>query len=431
MDEQKLVLYSNTFCFDARNEERIDLRKMIRDASASLEKVILHKNEEPDKEEAGSTILMVKGESTQGVECTLMKNGYFTILLPAFASQTDVALAFALLRAAKKQQPDLRIVDGDPDNLADLSDDNEEETYFYRLDNMANIIEKQDGHVGITGVNHLFHVLPDFIKSKMPDADPKDWTLKTYKKFMSVQWNYEDYAVASPLLIQPPEGEEFRARMLFNQNSFVGICQQVIICSNETESQKITPIDTFFEKTKDNPYIHRLDYAQFVMSKMPDDAWNKFMESMPGKLVTAPKTYLLRWNPTISSFKLEHYREACKCTDGFSMNWSVYEWQKAKKNDQFYMERLGDDGRGMVFRGVFASDPYPGEDWAGRGKQRYYVDIDCFEASPADGKPHITIEELKKALPDIDWDRGHSGQLLTLEQAHVLDDLWDKDSEKE
>lgn len=107
----------------------------------------------------------------------------------------------------------------------------------------------------------------------------------------------------------------------------------------------------------------------------------------------------------------------------------IYEWEKAKKGDCFYMERLGDEGRGIVFRGQFTSDPYLGEDWAGTSKKRYYVDIDCFDASPADGQPHITVEELKSILPEINWDKGHSGQLLTEGQAQKLDELWDSKME--
>lgn len=107
----------------------------------------------------------------------------------------------------------------------------------------------------------------------------------------------------------------------------------------------------------------------------------------------------------------------------------IYEWEKAKKGDCFYMERLGDEGRGIVIRGQFTSDPYLGEDWAGTSKKRYYVDIDCFDASPADGQPHITVEELKSILPEINWDKGHSGQLLTEGQAQKLEELWDSKME--
>lgn len=34
------------------------------------------------------------------------------------------------------------------------------------------------------------------------------------------------------------------------------------------------------------------------------------------------------------------------------------------------MIRTGDDKAGIVFRGVFTSDPYPGEDWVGNGKKK-------------------------------------------------------------
>lgn len=108
------------------------------------------------------------------------------------------------------------------------------------------------------------------------------------------------------------------------------------------------------------------------------------------------------------------------------MNWSVYEWEKAHKGDHYYMLRTGDNKAGIVFRGVFTSDPYPGEDWAGNGKQRYYMDMDCYDCVPADEQSAITIETLEKSIPSIDWRRGHSGQLLSEEDADKLDKLWNK-----
>lgn len=139
-----------------------------------------------------------------------------------------------------------------------------------------------------------------------------------------------------------------------------------------------------------------------------------------------PKTYLLRWNPGISSFKLHDYRRAItRYPDGFHFNWSVYEWENAHKGDRFYMLRTGDDKAGIVFRGVFTSEPYPGDDWAGKGRQRYYMDMDCNDCAPADALPPLSVEELEKALPGIDWRRGHSGQLLSKEDADVLERMWE------
>lgn len=137
------------------------------------------------------------------------------------------------------------------------------------------------------------------------------------------------------------------------------------------------------------------------------------------------KTYLLRWNPTISSFRLDDYREAStQCPNGFHMNWSIYEWENAHEGDRFYMLRTGDEYAGIVFCGIFTSEPYPGDDWAGRGKQRYYIDIDCFGCESPGQKPSLDVETLEHSLPNIDWRRGHSGELLSEVDAEKLYELW-------
>lgn len=420
---EHLELYSDIFAFQAV-ENHIDLKRMIGDAANTLHVTVLHHNIEPDDEEKGRTFLMVKGKSTQGLDCILLKNGVFTISIPEFASETDVLLCYALLREAKKQCESMLIFQNDDKTIADLSEDAERETYFYRLDNMAKVIEQQDDHIGLSGINHQFHIFPEYIKQQQPHAKPQDRTYQAYRDFTSVEWDYEDYPSVDLAKITDPSGEEYTARFVSNRKCFVGVCQKVVLCGDE--GVKITKAEDFLKATAGKAYIHRLDYAQFVLDPMPDEEWKLFMDRMPGDYITRPKTYILRWNPTISSFKLEHYRKACAYPDGFSMNWSIYEWEKAKKGDRFYMERLGDDGKGIVFRGQFTSDPYLSEDWAGTSKKRYYVDIDCFDASPADGHPCITIDELKSILPEINWDRGHSGQLLTESQAQKLDELWDK-----
>lgn len=140
-------------------------------------------------------------------------------------------------------------------------------------------------------------------------------------------------------------------------------------------------------------------------------------------------TFLMRWNPSISSFTLDLYRSILEQCDqngsvGFFLDWSIYEHDQAAEGDQYYMLRLGDDHAGVVFRGSFLSDPYPGEDWAGKGRSRYYVDMTAVHPVGADDPARIPIERLQQALPAIDWTRGHSGVLLTSDQTAVLDALW-------
>ena len=425
----EMTMYANVYCFDA--SDSFDINKMIENAAKVLDAAIMCAEIDPDDEEIQRTTMYIKGGSTQGIETILLKTGVFTINLPYLASRTDVALAFTLMREARKLRPELVIYDGDDKTFADLSDENELDTYYYRLDNMANIIEKQDAHIGVNGLVHEFHIFPEYIKAQMPNASPQEWTYKAFEDFIDIQWNYGDYENFSRATVGSPDGEEFVARILGNNKGFACVCQKVILY-NEKET-KIVPIDDFFAATKDNKFIKRLDYAQFVIDKMPDKVWQNFYDSFDVEPIRSPKTYLLRWNPTISSFKLDDYRDVLsKYPGGFSgMNWSVYEWEKAHKGDHYYMLRTGDDKAGIVFRGVFTSDPYPGEDWAGNGKQRYYMDMDCYDCVPADVQSPICIEELEKVVPGIDWRRGHSGELLSSEDADRLNELWNNIMEQD
>ena len=418
----KNVMNANIYCFDASNG--FDINKMIEGAAKVLDAAIMCAEHDPDEEEIARTTMYIKGGSSQGIETILLKSGLFTINLPYLASRTDVALAFTLMREAKKLRPDLVIYDGDEETFADLSEDNEVETYYYRLDNMSNIIEKQDNHIGVNGLMHEFHIFPEYIKAQMPDVEPQEWTYKAFEDFIDIQWNYGDYDNFSRAEIGAPDGEEFIGRILGNNKGFAGVCQKVILYKDK--ETKIVPIDDFFEATKDNKYVKRLDYAQFVIDEMPDDEWERFYDSFEAEPLRHPKTYLLRWNPTISSYTLNDYRNDMEeYPDGFRSNWSIYEWEEAHKGDRFFMLRTGDDKAGIVYRGEFLSDPYEGDDWAGqKGKKRQYIDIGCYDFIPADNQSPIDIELLEKEIPEIDWRKGHSGELLSEETADKLNDLW-------
>lgn len=412
----------NVYCFEAG--DGFDIDKMVEGAVKVLDVAIMCMEMDPDEKEIQRMIMYVKGGSTQGVEAILFKTGVCTINLPYLASRTDVALAFTLMREAKKLRPELVIYDSEENTIVDLSEENEVDTYYYRLDNMAKIIEDQDYHIGVKGLMHEFHIFPEYIKAQMPDAKPQDWTYKAFDDFIDIQWNYEDYENFSRAQITAPDGEEFVARMLGNNKGFAGVCQKVILYYEK--KTKIIPIDDFFTATKDNKYVKRLDYAQFVIDEMHEDEWKAFFNSFDVETLHPPKTYLLRWNPAISSFKIDEYRRATiECPDGFCFNWSVYEWEEAHKGDRYYMLRTGDEKAGMVFCGYFTSEPYTGDDWAGKGMQRHYMDMACLECVHPDQKPPIGIETLEKAIPGIDWRRGHSGQLLSEEDARILDELWD------
>ncbi len=132
----------------------------------------------------------------------------------------------------------------------------------------------------------------------------------------------------------------------------------------------------------------------------------------------------MRWNPGISSSKIEDFRAAMKkWPNGFQGDWSIYEWEEADEGDEYYMVRVGEGPNGVVYHGTFLSEPYEGPDWAGTNKKRHYVDISIEDPCDPD-HPCITIEQLSNAIPEIEWGRGHSGQLLTEEQADKLHKLF-------
>ncbi len=104
--------------------------------------------------------------------------------------------------------------------------------------------------------------------------------------------------------------------------------------------------------------------------------WEVAFEVVP--VPKKPKKYLMRWNPSISSFTEKDFKESVEDMihgSMFRMNWSIHEWEEARRGDIFYMMRVGDDKAGIVFNGLFISDPYPSDDWAGSTKRRMYVDM--------------------------------------------------------
>lgn len=138
------------------------------------------------------------------------------------------------------------------------------------------------------------------------------------------------------------------------------------------------------------------------------------------------KTYILFWNPDISSFKLDDYQKKLGMLEYLNLNWSVWEYEEACSSDRFFMVRCGEGKTGICMSGYFASDPYKGEDWSGKGREVYYMDLDPDIMIHPDYRPILTTDELTKAIPEFDWTGGHSGRLLDTPLAEKLEALWKK-----
>ena len=153
-----------------------------------------------------------------------------------------------------------------------------------------------------------------------------------------------------------------------------------------------------------------------------DDIFRYF--SFPGNgCEQGKKTYVLMWNPAISSVKMEDHNNNIPNLLECGCNWSINEYQEAKKGDRFVMIRCGEGKTGLVMSGIFDSNPYPDSDWSGKGRKVHYMDLrPNFIANP-EKADIITTSQLQEAIPGFDWSGGHSGRLLTPEQAGQLETL--------
>ena len=144
------------------------------------------------------------------------------------------------------------------------------------------------------------------------------------------------------------------------------------------------------------------------------------------------KTFILFWNPRISSYKFEDLQreleEMSECYN--NMNWSVWEYDKAHAGDRFFMVRCGDGKTGICMSGYFSSEPYKDEDWSGRGRVTYYLDLEPDVMIHPEYLPILTTNELMSEIPTFDWTGGHSGRLLDDVFAVKLETLWKSFVEK-
>ncbi len=137
------------------------------------------------------------------------------------------------------------------------------------------------------------------------------------------------------------------------------------------------------------------------------------------------KAYLLRWNPNISPYSRERYEEDFTHYlktghEPEDMNWTIYEHSEVKSGDIYFMAQVGCKVNGIVWAGFLEDEPYDMEDYKGRKLPRKFIDITYFFMQNIENKMILTANRLKEVVPEIDWDKGPSGILLSPEVAEKL-----------
>ena len=82
-------------------------------------------------------------------------------------------------------------------------------------------------------------------------------------------------------------------------------------------------------------------------------------------------TVILKWNPAISSYRMIRFLDDIVQHNAES-DWSIREYEKVRRNDRFYMLKVGHGATGIVMRGEITSDPESDADWSRQGREIYY-----------------------------------------------------------
>ena len=137
------------------------------------------------------------------------------------------------------------------------------------------------------------------------------------------------------------------------------------------------------------------------------------------------KTFILFWNPAISDVKPEDWQKMIDREDIFDCSWAVWDHDQADDaGERFFMVRCGEGNTGICQSGRFCSKPYQGEDWSGKGREMYYVDLDVEVMIDSEHCPVLMTDILQREMPDFDWTGGHSGRVLPSEYEEKLESLW-------
>ena len=138
-------------------------------------------------------------------------------------------------------------------------------------------------------------------------------------------------------------------------------------------------------------------------------------------------TFILRWNPNISSYKMETHLEVIshvrKMEFPNKFDWSIYDWHKAKDGDMVILLQVGTDDDGIAMIGKIVGEPVADESWRKDGSKVHYIYIEIFDAfNPAEQK-EFRAENFENEFDKIKWHKGHSGELI--DQA-IANRLFDK-----
>jgi hypothetical protein len=137
--------------------------------------------------------------------------------------------------------------------------------------------------------------------------------------------------------------------------------------------------------------------------------------------------FILTWNPDEWPFDENDYQRAIESTAAGHVTqdaWSVgNRLSGINPGDRAFLLRQHRD-RGLVASGEFTSEVYQDRHWNGSNRAANYAEVQWDNLVPVDDR--LPIEELKRRVPAVSWDRLQaSGVRLREDAPMAVERLWE------
>ena len=224
--------------------------------------------------------ILLKGESSQGVQLHQMDDYSLHLELPWLASWGDADLAFAIMQALDEKYTHLEVfLNNNTDEPIALVDENLETLMSKRAENMAALLEfnfKNDTALGIPGARREY--ILDSLDPKASDEEWEEAVSNAFQNFIAVQWLFENCITAEPANADTPDDEILALTNEFD--TFVPCCQKLSLTTSDGKYTKLVDIADFCKAMETSKYFVPIDRMQFMLKQMPMREWDKMIKEI-------------------------------------------------------------------------------------------------------------------------------------------------------
>lgn len=131
-------------------------------------------------------------------------------------------------------------------------------------------------------------------------------------------------------------------------------------------------------------------------------------------------TFILTWNPNADVYKpsdFQHDLQQVIDGDNVHLYRRIIDHKHCNDGDRFFMVRTDQPHAGICMAGYFCSNVFLDEGvHCTTIDPLLMVDTEMFDS--------ITLDDLQKLLPDVDWKNLHSGTMISEKDAGLLEEAW-------